>query len=142
MESEEARGPGLPGSGETSSRQGEENYGTRIEVGVGGQKMTKMTSLPCVVRHPRLAAVGEDRTEDRKKGFGRRERNQNMTEPLGQPITPEAEAGGCQVPRQPGCHSEVLTQMKERRGGQRRKRMHWRKGTPREVALIYPNASL
>lgn len=46
MESEEARGPGLPGSGETSSRQGEENYGTRIEVGVGGQKMTKMQTPP------------------------------------------------------------------------------------------------
>lgn len=120
MESEEARGPGLPGSGETSSRQGEEDYGTRIEVGVGGQKLTKMQTPPAqslVSSDTQGWQLWGRQDRGRKKGFGRRERNQNVTESLVQPITPEAEAGGSQVPRQPGCHSEVLTQMKERREG-------------------------
>lgn len=76
MESEEARGPGLPRGGETSGRQGEENSGTQIEVRVGGQKTTKMQIQPphsCVVRHPRLAAVGKtgQRTGRRALGDGK-----------------------------------------------------------------------
>lgn len=100
----QCRGPELPESGETSGRQGEKNSGTRIEVGVEGQKMSKMWTPPphsLVLSDTQGWQLWGRQDRGQEEGLWETGKESKHDSTTVQPITPEAEAGGPQVPCQP-----------------------------------------